>query len=76
MYQVYVFQLSLLQNSAPNVLSDQLFTTVQVWFDPTSYTVCESDGNVTLTIKTNGGPREGCVEFYTVNGTAASKPEG
>ena len=47
-----------------------------MWFDPTSYTVCESDGNVTLTVKTNGGPREGCVEFYTVNGTAASKPEG
>ena len=48
-----------------------------MWFDPTSYTVSEGDGVVTLTIKTNapGGPPPGSVEFYTLDGTAISKPE-
>ena len=37
----------------------------------------EGDGVVTLTIKTNalGGPPSGSVEFYTLDGTAISKPE-
>ena len=76
LHQVYVSVRIIINNSKSNLLCGQLFNTVQVWFDPTSYTVYESDGNVTLTVKNNGGPREGCVEFYTVNGTAASKPEG
>ena len=48
-----------------------------MWFDPTSYTVSERDGVVTLTIRTNapGGPPPGSVEFYTLDGTAISKPE-
>ena len=46
-----------------------------MWFEPTSYTVDESDGTVTLTIMTNvpGGPSNGEVAFYTFNGTATSK---
>ena len=50
-----------------------LWSTVQVWFEPISYTVSEDAGTVTLTIKTNvpGGPSDGGVEFYTEDGTAS-----
>ncbi|CAI8033563.1 Extracellular matrix protein 3, partial [Geodia barretti] len=45
---------------------------IRVWFEPSSYTVNEDAGTVTLTIRTNfaGGPPPGSVTFTTVNGTA------
>lgn len=52
-----------------------LLFTVRVWFEPTSYTVDESSGAVTLIVRTNvaGGPPLGEVEFYTVDETAVGK---
>ena len=49
---------------------------VRVWFEPSSYTVDESSGTVTLIVRTNvpGGPPDGSVEFYTVDDTAVCKP--
>ena len=49
-----------------------IISIVQVWFQPTSYTVDEDAGTVTLIVMTNvpGGPSGGGVEFYTVDDTA------
>lgn len=62
-------------NLNDDIIKKLLPSTVRVWFEPTSYTVDESDGTVTLIVMTNvpGGPSNGEVEFYTVNGTATSK---
>lgn len=45
---------------------------IEVWFEPSSYTVNEVEGIVTLTIRTNvaGGPPPDSVIFSTSDGTA------
>ena len=49
-----------------------------MFFDPTSYTVNEFDGTVTLTIRSSvAGPiLNGAVEFYTEDGTASGVLHG
>ena len=43
-----------------------------MFFEPTSYTVNENAGTVTLTVQTDvpGGPQSGAVQFYTESGSA------
>ena len=43
-----------------------------MFFEPTSYTVDENAGTVTLTVQTDvpGGPQSGAVQFYTERGSA------
>ena len=50
-------------------------STVRVWFEPSVYTVDESSGRVILMVRTNvpGGPSDGELEFYTLDGTAVCK---
>ena len=45
---------------------------VQVWFEPSVYTVDEDSGTVTLIVMTNvpGGPPGGGVVFYTEDDSA------
>ena len=47
-----------------------------VQFDPTSYTVDEADGIVSITIvadRPSSSPYNGAALFYTMNGTATGK---
>ena len=48
---------------------------IEVWFEPSLYTVNEAAGTVTLTIRTNigSGPPVGSVRFGTRDGTAIGK---
>ena len=56
-------------------ISPRLRILVQVWFEPSSYTVNEDAGTVTLTVRTNlaGGPPPGSVRFTTTDGSAICK---
>ena len=48
-----------------------------VWFEPSSYTVYEDEGNVSVSIRANfpGGMPPGEVSFTTVDGSATGKKQ-
>ncbi|CAI8033561.1 FRAS1-related extracellular matrix protein 2, partial [Geodia barretti] len=50
---------------------------IEVWFEPSAYTVNEASGTVTLTIRTNiaGGPPVGTLSFGTRDGTATAESD-